>query len=207
MTCKEAKKLIALCYYGELDAAESEAMRGHLESCESCRAEFAAVRKTLSGITPPSVPEMPEEFWRANAARIMKEVASPRAARSRPVWMWYAAAAAAVVLCLLGLSILLRSGREPESDGMIVIPNRREPLWEETPRERPERAAVPDIPLDDPVLAEVETDIEMESIETGLTDFWNAATETENGFNAEFEKTLNSIESSIDELMLELDLT
>ncbi len=212
MTCKEVNKRIALCYYGELDAPESDAMRRHLESCESCRAELAAVQKALSAITPPEVPQMPEVFWHSNAERIMKKVASPGGARSRPMWMWYTAAAAAVVLCLLGLRMVLRSDREPDDGGMIVIEG-REPVWERTPPETPKPVPVPGVVDGGPALAEVETELEMESVETGLTGFWDAPAETEmemgmeNGFNAEFEKTLNSIESSIDDLILELDLT
>jgi len=86
-------------YYGELDNP-LEAVK-HLESCEACRARFAALDSDLSLMKAAAIPDRPDDYGR----RIWQGL-QPRledaAVRTRPTWFvfpqWKLVAAAVLLL-------------------------------------------------------------------------------------------------------------
>lgn len=87
---------------GMLTAAEAERVDAHLAGCESCRAEWEALRYTLDLLRSVPGEEPPEDL----AASIMAQVrAEARRSAGRDRWTWsprWGMAAAAAVLVLLG---------------------------------------------------------------------------------------------------------
>lgn len=179
MTCKDVREMIPLYYYGEMEGDRAEDVRAHLESCAGCRNELALVGRVLEKITAPQAPELPDEFWSRSASDIMRRVRRSRLAI--PLWTAAAAAAAAVILAvfLVGTD----PGRDHDTGGMR------------------EAASVPDD-------AAEETELAIEYLDAEIGDFWEntlaeSSDETSGGFDSGFAEDLDSIEISIETLLME----
>lgn len=103
-----------------LEPAEARAVEAHLESCEECRAELAALRRVVAGIGLSVTPEAPPPALKARVlAQAMAQGESPAPVRftRRPRWRQPAvlalaasiALAAAVSIWALSLRTEMRS--------------------------------------------------------------------------------------------------
>jgi len=68
MDCSTCGKLLALYAGGDLDADEAREVEGHLSACETCRAEFDALKGTIALLGTVSVreedlPARDETYW------------------------------------------------------------------------------------------------------------------------------------------------
>ena len=54
----------------ELDAVEAAALAAHLDACETCGAEFAALRAAHRELLRAEVPTQPDAYWRSFRARV-----------------------------------------------------------------------------------------------------------------------------------------
>ncbi len=99
---------------GALEPAEAEAFRRHLESCDACREEVAALQQGANAL-PMAAPQYPASprlrrrimrAVRADRGRGQATFQLPRAALLRPRWLGACAAvAAAAVAVVLALSL------------------------------------------------------------------------------------------------------
>ena len=97
---------LVLHYYGEMNEAAEERTCAHLETCETCRANLAALTRVMAAIDSAPVPEPDAWFEQRTWARLESSLSeSPRAARATgSVWalpwraMAWGAAAALVVI-------------------------------------------------------------------------------------------------------------
>jgi len=116
-----------LDYYGELDAAERERVRGHLAWCGACRTADQEVRATLRLVEIAPPPEPPPSFERDMWARIAPQLQSGQPPAS--VWArvngWWraeswrrpqAAWAAGVAVALVAAFAVGRAGRPATID-------------------------------------------------------------------------------------------
>jgi hypothetical protein len=72
MTCLEFRLRLDQYLDQELSAEDKHSAEDHLESCSSCREEFAShrqVQQLLSGFTPPVQP--PEDYWDRSRDRVL----------------------------------------------------------------------------------------------------------------------------------------
>ena len=90
-----------------LDVVDAGAMppelAEHMESCASCREHLEMLRRHREQLAKVESPQAPDELWH----RIERSVAGPRTIQLRPVW--WTAAAAAVVLVAIGVSMVLQT--------------------------------------------------------------------------------------------------
>jgi hypothetical protein len=105
MRCRDVEKLCSGYVDGEIDDRVASALRGHLRTCDACRAlveDEAAIRDAAAGMEPL---EPPPGMWSAVEARLAQaEIADSERSRA---WLWWqglrrhalpAAVAAAAVL-------------------------------------------------------------------------------------------------------------
>ncbi len=115
---------LVLLHYRERPA--TDAVREHLEACEHCRAEQAALASLLQAIAPPVVPERDlayeDRVYRKVTARIAEPARSARTLSSWLRWPRLAAAAAALVLAALAFW----AGREQGRTEIALTPEQRE---------------------------------------------------------------------------------
>ena len=52
MTCEQARDLLPLLYYDELDADERSELEQHVASCSQCRHECEGIRELLDRVDP-----------------------------------------------------------------------------------------------------------------------------------------------------------
>ena len=78
--CEYYEELIGAALDGEITAEENEELRAHLDTCESCR-NFYEAMKAISG-TDEQLPEAPEHFTENVMARV-REAAAPRPAPAK----------------------------------------------------------------------------------------------------------------------------
>jgi hypothetical protein len=111
MTCEETKPLFAEYWSRTLNPEESEAVKAHLEACESCRAEAGRLEFLWRDLAllPPDEPRgvVRERFYETlsayQAGAAHGQPLGPRApAKPRPTWSPLLARIAAAVLLLLG---------------------------------------------------------------------------------------------------------
>jgi anti-sigma-K factor RskA len=116
-THKDLEGLLGAYALDAVDVDEAEAVELHLRDCPRCRAEVADHRDTAALLASAGAPA-PEGVWDRIASTLEGDV-PPRLApvvpmrrRSVPVrWMASAVAVAAVVVALLGISVVHQSRR------------------------------------------------------------------------------------------------
>jgi len=102
MKCKEAKKLIVLDHYGELEESERDRLRAHLKQCGTCAEDASLTAKVLAVIDVYEPAAKPSTDWEKAWDRVQAGIAgAPSPERARPAvgrrWA-FAGAAAALVL-------------------------------------------------------------------------------------------------------------
>ncbi len=131
MTCRKARKLMALFVGDDLGPRRTRAVRGHLERCPGCRSELEAFRAALAEIRAEAgreaLPDWSAAEWRALMARATggtREIeagrAGPEGRHLRP--RWAAAAAFGALIGLTALALLLR--RPPTGEGGPMLAGR-----------------------------------------------------------------------------------
>lgn len=105
--CEYYEELIGAALDGEISAEENEELRAHLDTCESCRSFYEAM-KAISG-TDEQLPEAPEHFTENVMARV-RQAAAPeekpvkkKAGVTRLATRYGALAAAAAVAIWAGV--------------------------------------------------------------------------------------------------------
>ena len=105
--CEYYEELIGAALDGEISAEENEELRAHLDTCESCRSFYEAM-KAISG-TDEQLPEAPEHFTENVMARV-RQTAAPeekpvkkKAGITRLATRYGALAAAAAVAIWAGV--------------------------------------------------------------------------------------------------------
>jgi anti-sigma factor RsiW len=108
MTCASVADRLDELLAGRLEGAELDALSTHLATCTACQAAAASVRalRDRAAALPRSI-EPPRDLWPAIAAAIAAErpQALPYPRRSRLIWRFPAAAAAAVLLFAAGVGV------------------------------------------------------------------------------------------------------
>jgi hypothetical protein len=100
----EQKHLSAESWAAVLSSELGAASQGHLEGCETCRAEEQALKSVLDGARESlsAAAERSEVFWIRQRAEINARIREQQAGRHRLVW------ATAVGFVALAASLLLR---------------------------------------------------------------------------------------------------
>ncbi len=115
MTCSDVRKALSGLALGDLDAEPAAVVHAHLKSCPECRAEDAAIGRTL-GALRRAVPVAPSTERRSAAVAAMLRAHGDQAetllTRRRPV-AWIPLAAAAVFLLVVAAALNLRAGGTP----------------------------------------------------------------------------------------------
>jgi len=140
MTCRRVRKLMPLFVGDDLRPGLAAAVRGHIDACPGCRAEFEAFRADMAGIKTAAKAEgaggWTDGEWNSLVARVtagtraVGEVSGRAGAHIlRPNW-----AAASVVGAAIGLAVLSVLFRGPSvkpggiSDkGLATIASGRSP--------------------------------------------------------------------------------
>ena len=119
MTHDEAAELLGAYALDAVDPDEAEAIELHLRECARCRAEVSEHRETAAMLAHAGA-DAPADLWGRIAGEIeppadvvpvpmprLGDIAEQRTAkaRRRPVWLAPVAAAAAVVIAVLGLQV------------------------------------------------------------------------------------------------------
>jgi len=91
MKCKEAKNLIILELYGELEESEKDRLHGHLEQCRDCSGESALTKKVFAVLDGYEPAAEPSADWDKAWDQVQAGIAGPPA-RRRPEraagWRW-----------------------------------------------------------------------------------------------------------------------
>lgn len=89
---------------GELSEHEAEVVRRHLDECAACRGVERSLRELASELERlPATDPIPARQWAAIRARLASQPAPARAQRARS---WGLAAAAAIVVALIGVWVV-----------------------------------------------------------------------------------------------------
>lgn len=114
MTDDRFKELLGPYLLGELSVEEERELERHLEGCSGCRSELARVRQTHNLLRELAAGEPPPEL----KARVLARARGEIPARSGGGWkLWIPAAAALVVVAVLGIG-LLRAITGDSSEGI-----------------------------------------------------------------------------------------
>jgi anti-sigma factor RsiW len=88
MTCRKARRLLALFAGDDLAPRRARAVQAHLEACPDCRRELEALRAALAEAKAEAgreaVPEWGAGEWRALMARVAGEARDGRSAERGP---------------------------------------------------------------------------------------------------------------------------
>lgn len=95
--CNDAQTLLPAFVEGELSAAESHRVAGHIAVCGHCRQEAAAYRQAMGFLHTQSRPAAPGDLYAGFAAKLAQQE-MPR--RYRPTALRWAGAAACLLLML-----------------------------------------------------------------------------------------------------------
>jgi anti-sigma factor RsiW len=77
---------LVLHRYGEDESVERAAVEAHLDACETCRAEFKALTRTLAAVDVAEVPARGEGYEREVWVRLEPRLAEPRRAAWREIF-------------------------------------------------------------------------------------------------------------------------
>jgi anti-sigma factor RsiW len=119
--CEDFRQYLAACADGELEGELGEQVRRHVETCERCRSECAALMRVVELYRESAPPEVPGEEWERVEAALEKCLAASapeRATATKPAvrrrffgwWLLPAAGLAAAVL-LVALVVGLPGAR------------------------------------------------------------------------------------------------
>lgn len=107
LTCRRAEELLAAATVAPLPARQARQLAAHLAGCPACRAEQAALERTVGLLAEAPLPAGRPDLWAAVAARLDAERA-PAPARRAPLRLSWAlggfgalAATAALLLVVL----------------------------------------------------------------------------------------------------------
>lgn len=112
MRCDEIKSNLGRFVDDELDGPACEELRGHLDQCAACRAEFQSLRALGEALAGSDEVSVPDGLWDAIERRLDAEPIhenEPRTRRLRPgprIFTWRPLATAAVLLLAIGISWL-----------------------------------------------------------------------------------------------------
>jgi len=98
MTCIDREPGIALYVEGDLPAREAPVLEAHLAECAACREFAAALRESQAAVKELGNDAADPAVLAAIRARVMAELAVPRARRWAWARLWVAAAACAAVV-------------------------------------------------------------------------------------------------------------
>jgi len=108
MDCRDIRETISAWVDGEASPDEAASVRGHLASCERCRALERQMRAVGAGVRQVRRP-VPDGFREAVFARLDAEGALPARKKIRPVSLRWAAVPLAAAA---GLGLFLLTSRE-----------------------------------------------------------------------------------------------
>lgn len=102
LKCTTVRNLLPILLDGALTESASNRVRSHLLGCPSCRTEYGALRQLMTAVTTAGKQGQPDgmEFLAAVRGRIA------RRERQRAHRIWFASAAAAVLMAGIGLFML-----------------------------------------------------------------------------------------------------
>jgi Putative zinc-finger len=117
MNCEETEAQLSAYLDGRLDEAHRRAVERHLASCSHCRAEAAALRRTIDSVSALPPVEPPPGFSQRVMAQVREEAqpSVPRRSFSLPLWPLWARIPlqAAAVLVIAGLAVYLYELNQP----------------------------------------------------------------------------------------------
>jgi hypothetical protein len=96
----------------DVEPAERETVEAHLEQCEACRAEAAALRETLEAASAQPVPERGDDYGAAVWARLEPKLKDGRVVTTRSTAWRGSLAVAAVLVAVAGAFLAGRLSRE-----------------------------------------------------------------------------------------------
>lgn len=128
MTCRKARKLMALFVGDDLGPRRTRAVRAHLDACPACRRELEELRQALAEFKAEArrdaVPDWSAGEWRALMARAARGQRGRRedegAFGARRPWPRWAGASALGVLVGFAVLSLLFKGPGPGPSGTAV---------------------------------------------------------------------------------------
>ena len=108
MKCKEAKNLIILELYGELEESEMARLHDHLEQCRNCSGESALTKKVFAVLDGYEPAAEPSADWDKAWDRVQAGIAGPPARPSlkgAAGWRWAFAGTGFVLVLVAGIFI------------------------------------------------------------------------------------------------------
>lgn len=108
MDCKNARNLITLYLYGELDEKDRAVLEHHLRGCRACAAELAYTKKVFKLLDEHQPAAAPEPNWESAWQRIHSGILGTSAKNktpSFPRWRWIYAGSAVAAVLILGIVI------------------------------------------------------------------------------------------------------
>ena len=96
---------------GELTVEEERELEHHLEECPKCRHELDRARQTHNLLRQLAATEPPAEL----KGQLLAQVRGETLSHSRGWWFWASAAAALLVIAVLGVGLLRAIGGDPSS--------------------------------------------------------------------------------------------
>ena len=116
-------ELIALLR-SELNAAEQDRLRHHLDDCADCRAELDALGATMR-LVSERLEELPTPEWSAYRRELRLKLAGRAESRSRwwrrPIVLWPSIATAGVGIAALILALTMRPGSQNPAPGVDLL--------------------------------------------------------------------------------------
>jgi hypothetical protein len=108
MNCKNARPLIVLDFYGELEDSEKRTLDAHIRACPACAREREETRRALALVGEARTVDVPrvdaEKSWRKIQAGI-RVPSRARARTRRPFGQWALAGAALAGVLIAGVLI------------------------------------------------------------------------------------------------------
>ena len=96
---------------GELTVEEERELERHLEDCAGCQRELDRARRSHDLLRQLAVTEPPAEL----KGQLLAQVRGETSGHSRGWWLWASAAAALLVIAVLGVGLLQAIGGDPSS--------------------------------------------------------------------------------------------
>ena len=105
------EELLGPYLLGELTDEDERELERHLEKCSACRNEMDSIRQTHASLRQLAASEPPREL----KARVLAQVGGEAPARSLGVWYWASAAAAILLVAVLGAGLFRALVSAPSS--------------------------------------------------------------------------------------------